>query len=247
MDVSHFLKKEDKQVWMLVDPGKHSLEFNCSLCAKASKYGISAILVGGSLISDDSFSLCVQEIKKVVDIPVFIFPGNYTQLSDAADGLLFLSLLSGRNPEYLIGQQLISAPKIKNMGLNTVSTAYLLVEGGKTSSTQYVSNTQPIPSDKPEIALATALAGELMGMKWTYLDAGSGARYSVPEKMISLLAQKCQTPLIIGGGIRSIKGIKQILSAGANAVVIGTALENEPRFLEEIQSALIDIKTQSPH
>jgi len=245
MDVSHILNKSDKQIWMLIDPGKCDIDQNVALAENASNFGISAILIGGSLISDDSFNHCVSEIKKTVDIPVLIFPGNYTQLSPEADGVLFLSLLSGRNPEYLIGQQVVSAPKIKHLGLNTVSTAYLLMDGGVVSSTQYISNTQPLPNNKAELAVATALAGELMGMKWTYMDAGSGAIESVPEKTINAVSDNCSSPLIVGGGIRTLEGIKKALSAGANAVVIGNAIENNPKFLEEIQSAIIEFKTES--
>ncbi len=245
MDVSHLLKKSDKQVWMLIDPGKFDIAQNVALAEKASNYGISTILIGGSLISDDSFNQCVAEIKNAVDIPVLIFPGNYTQLSPEADGVLFLSLLSGRNPEYLVGQQVVSAPKIKHLGLNTVATAYLLVDGGTVSSTQYISNTQPLPHGKPELAVATALAGEMMGMKWTYMDAGSGAHNAVSEKTISSVSESCTCPLIIGGGVRTLKGIKGALRAGANAVVIGNAIEDNPKFLEEIQSAIIEFKTES--
>jgi putative glycerol-1-phosphate prenyltransferase len=245
MDVSHLLKKSDKQVWMLIDPGKCDIAQNVALAEKASNYGVSTILIGGSLISDDSFKQCVAEIKKAVDIPVLIFPGNYTQLSAEADGVLFLSLLSGRNPEYLIGQQVVSAPKIKFLGLNTVSTAYLLLDGGVVSSTQYISNTQPLPNGKPELAVATALAGEMMGMKWTYMDAGSGAVKAISEKTISAVSESCSSPLIIGGGIRTLQGIKRALSAGANAVVVGNAIEENPQFLEEIQSAIIEFKTES--
>lgn len=245
MDVSHLLKKSDKQVWMLIDPGKCDIAQNVALAEKASNYGISTILIGGSLISDDSFKQCISEIKQAVDIPVLIFPGNYTQLSPDADGILFLSLLSGRNPEYLIGQQVVSAPKIRHLGLNTVSTAYLLMDGGTVSSTQYISNTQALPGEKPELAVATALAGEMMGMKWTYLDAGSGALKAISEKAIGAVSESCSGPLIVGGGIRTLEGIKRALSAGANAVVIGNAIEDNPKFLEEIQSAIIEFKTES--
>lgn len=190
--------------------------------------------VGGSLLFEDSFESTISYLKKHSKNPVFIFPGNNLQISKNADGLLFLSLLSGRNPEYLIGQQVIAAPKVKQSGIASIPTGYILIDGGRETAVSYISNTKPIPRDKPEIAVATAMAGELMGKKLLYVEAGSGAQQSVPLQTVQMIKSQVDLPLIVGGGVRHLNEIQNLFDAGADHVVIGNHLEESPDFLYEI-------------
>jgi len=211
--------KGKKSLAILIDPDK---SFDKKLLQKIKP---DYIFVGGSLLKKDNLDDCILRIKQITEVPVIIFPGDFTQISKQADGILFLSLISGRNPEYLIGQHIKAAPVLTQMDLEIISTGYILIENGKTTSVEYVSNTRPIPRDKPEIALATALAGQMLGMQTIYLEAGSGALYPVPLKTVSLLAEKLQIPIIVGGGIRTREEIEKYFAVGADIVVVGTAFE----------------------
>ncbi len=184
------------------------------------------IFVGGSLLERDNMEEMIDEIKKYTNVPVIIFPGNLLQISNHADAILFLSLLSGRNPEYLIGQHVLAAPLLEKTALEIISTGYILIENGKTTGVEYISNTRPIPRDKPQIALATALAGQMLGMKMIYLEAGSGALQPVPLETVQLISEKIKIPLIVGGGIKSRKEANLYFDAGADIVVVGTAFED---------------------
>ena len=198
--------------------------------------------VGGSLLFEDRFESTISYLKERSNKPVVIFPGNNLQVSKNADALLFLSLLSGRYPEYLIGQQVIAAPRVKQSGIMSIPTGYLLIDGGRETAVSYISNTKPIPRDKPELALATAMAAELLGKQLLYVEAGSGAQKSVPLETVSLIKSQVDLPLIIGGGVRTIDEIQNLFDAGADHVVIGNHLEEYPDFLSEIgelQSALV--------
>lgn len=190
------------------------------------------IFVGGShtLQSTDSFIAVLQEETKA---EIILFPGNASQFTDKADAMLFLSLVSGRNSEFLIGQHVGSALAIKRSKIEVISTGYILIDGGKPSSVEYMSNTRPIPSDKKEIALSTALAAELLGMKMIYLEAGSGAAQPVSMEMISHVAKELSIPLIVGGGIKSIEALKMAYNAGADLVVVGNLFETEPEKIAE--------------
>ncbi|MBI2427933.1 MAG: geranylgeranylglyceryl/heptaprenylglyceryl phosphate synthase [Ignavibacteriales bacterium] len=210
---------------VLVDPDKIALEKLPTFIQQATTAGADAFLVGGSLITDDSFERCVVSIKQSSNIPVVIFPGGVTQISAKADAILFLSLLSGRNPEHLIGDQVLAAPIVKKIGLEAISTAYMLVESGKTTSAEFMSNTRPLPRHKPDIALAHALAAEILGFKMIYLEAGSGADQSVPEEMIGGIAKYCTVPLIVGGGIKTPEEARKKVIAGASFIVTGTVFE----------------------
>ena len=190
--------------------------------------------VGGSLLFENTFESTVSYLKKHSQKPVYIFPGNNLQISKHADGILFLSLLSGRNPEYLIGQQVISAPRIFESKLHSIPTGYILIDGGKETSVSYISNTKPIPRDKPDIALATCMAAALLGKQLLYIEAGSGAVDSIPTETIRLIKQHVNLPLIVGGGVRSIETINALWEAGADHVVIGNHLEQHPDFLQSI-------------
>jgi putative glycerol-1-phosphate prenyltransferase len=216
-------KQKLKSLAILLDPDK--IKNLDKVVEKLKQLKPQYIFIGGSLLSVNQLNKIIQHLKKNISIPIILFPGNYTQISPHADALLFLSLISGRNPEYLIGQHVIAAPLIAQTSLEVIPTGYILVENGKTTSVEYISHTKPIPRDKKDIALATALAGEMLGLKMIYLEAGSGASKAVPPKMIQFLAKNIQIPIIVGGGIKNKKQIKKAFEAGADIVVVGTAFE----------------------
>ena len=198
--------------------------------------GAAYVFVGGSLVTHNHTDALVRAVKQQTDKPVILFPGGLNQLSSRADGILFLSLISGRNPEFLIGKQVAAAPLLKEMNLPAIPTGYLLI--GEASSASYMSNTQPIPYDKTDIAVATALAGEMLGHRVIYLDAGSGAPQPVPAAMISAVRQAVKAPLIVGGGIRSFDAAYATLEAGADVIVVGNAAESNPTVLNDIAGAI---------
>ena len=210
---------------ILIDPDKMNAEQLPTFVRTATEAGADGFLIGGSLMHTTEFDEQIKLIKRNTTVPVIIFPGSLMQVSPNADAILFLLLISGRNPEHLIGNQVIAAPVIKKMGLEALSTGYMLIESGVTTSAEFMSNTKPIPRNKPDIALAHALAAEIIGMKYLYLDAGSGADQPVPEAMIQLLAKKCSLPLIIGGGIRTPEEARKKTEAGASFIVTGTITE----------------------
>lgn len=210
---------------VLVDPDKIAADALPAFAEQATTAGTDAFLVGGSLIVDDSFERCIRTIKQHTNVPVVIFPGGVMQISKEADALLFLSILSGRNPEHLIGSQVLAAPIVKRIGLEAISTAYMLVESGRTTSAEFMSNTRPLPRHKPDIAVAHAMAAEILGFKMIYLEAGSGAEHSVPEEMIGAVAKYCSVPLIVGGGLRTPEDAHRKVRAGAKFIVTGTVLE----------------------
>ncbi len=195
------------------------------------------LLVGGSLLTRGRIDACIRQLRARTDRPVFLFPGHSMQLSELADGILFLSLLSGRNPDYLIGQQVVAAPWLKRSGLEVLPTGYLLIDGGRLSSAAYITQTLPLPRDKPELAAATAQAAELLGLRLLYLEAGSGAPYPVPPGLIATLRQEVDLPLIVGGGLRSPEQVRAAAQAGAAMVVVGTAAEEDPGLLRELAAA----------
>ena len=211
------------------------------LCYYSKAHEVDYFFVGGSVITHGSIHQTIQLLKQHTDIPVIIFPGNASQVDKHADALLYLSLISGRNPDLLIGQHIISAPAIKEFGLEVISTGYILIDSGNVTTVQYVSNTKPIPHDGIEIAMSTALAGEYLGMKLIYLEAGSGARRTVSEKMIKEVRNEITVPLIVGGGIRTAEKAKDIYLAGADIVVIGNAIETNANLMTEIAEAKKEI------
>ena len=227
-------KTGKKQLAVLVDPDRHQVSDFAPLAKKLAAYPVDYFLIGGSLLSKDLLDECLQAFKAACDIPLIIFPGGIMQVNGKADALLFLSLISGRNPELLIGKHVESVPYILDSGLEPISTAYMLIDGGNITTAQYISNTLPIPSDKPDIAALTAKAGEMLGMKLTYMDAGSGAKNSISPKMIKAVRQMIDSPLIVGGGIRTAQEAQEKLEAGADMIVIGNVLEKKPELLEDI-------------
>ena len=208
-----------------------------------NKSNFDAIFIGGSLINDNKFEARIKYVKKNTDLPVIIFPGSSTQLSKYADAVLFLSLISGRNPQYLIGEHVKSAPIIHNLKLETIPTAYILLDGGIRSSVEIISNTTPIPMDKHDIIIAHALAGEYLGNKFVFLESGSGAEHHAANEVVNILSNILSVPVIVGGGISSIKSAKILASSGASYIVIGTMLESNPslhnllKFTETVHSA----------
>ena len=221
-------------VAVLIDPDKAEAEYIVELCAKAKKSKVDFILIGGSLMTDGDISRTVKLVKQQCNIPTILFPGSAMQITDDASGILFLSLLSSRNPEMLIGQQVVAAPYLRKTNLEVISTAYLLIDSGIQTTASYMSNSNPIPAEKSEIAASTALAGEYMGMNLIYLDGGSGAKFPVPTKMISKVNEYSTKPIAVGGGLDSIEKVKNAFNSGADIVVIGNALEKNPDFLMDI-------------
>jgi phosphoglycerol geranylgeranyltransferase len=210
---------------MLLDPDRVDLDRLPSLANDAAEGGVDAFLVGTSLLTTNNTVHVVDTIKRVTDVPAIIFPGNSLQMVPKADAVLFLSLISGRNPHYLITEQVKGTPQIKNYGIEPIPTGYMLIESGKHTSVQYMSDTQPIPRDKPDIAKVHALAGEYLGMKLIYLEAGSGAEMTVPDEMVTEVSEYISRPVVVGGGIHSPQDAHDKISAGASFVVIGNHFE----------------------
>lgn len=222
-----------KLLAILLDPDKIEVTSIKPLVEKINKKA-NFVFVGGSTVQNGVTEKLVDALKEHTQLPVVLFPGNYTQLSDKADALLFLSLISGDNPEYLIHQQVKSIPKLKNMGLEIISTGYILIDGGVETSVQKVSNTKPISQQNIELISHTALAGQYAGKKLIYLEAGSGAKNFVSEKIIKTVKATLDIPLIVGGGIRSKEQLLNAYKAGADVVVVGTAFEQNVDFLNTL-------------
>lgn len=223
-----------KSFAVLLDPDKLSLEDCRRLVHLGVESKIDYFFVGGSLMTNSQFNSIVKTVKANSKIPVLLFPGSNLQIDSNADAILLLSLISGRNPDLLIGQHVIAAPIIKRSQLEVISTGYMLVDGGKPTSVSYISNTNPIPHDKPTIAACTAMAGEMLGLKLIYLDAGSGALSPVSNKMIAMVNKSISVPLVVGGGIVSPEQAYESLNAGADVIVIGNGIEKDPNLLIEV-------------
>ena len=235
-------KEGKKQVAVLIDPDKLDSSELLNLVEKINSAPIDYILVGGSLLSSDQMDKYIGEVKNNSDTPVIIFPGSVNQISNKADGILFLSLISGRNPEFLIGSQVIAAPLLKRSKLEVLSTGYILVDSGVQTTASYISNTTPLPRNKSDIAVATALASEMIGHKLVYLDGGSGAKLEVPSEMIKHVSSSIDIPLIVGGGINTKQKLKTALEYGADLIVIGTAIEENQTFLDEVSEVMNSYK-----
>ncbi len=228
----------EKQLALLLDPDKARLRHWERAVTLASELGVHYLFVGGSLVVNDMLDAVLSSLRQRCAAPIVLFPGNSFQLSYRADALLFLSLISGRNAELLIGQHVIAAPFLRRSPLEIISTGYMLVEGGVVSSVQYMSNTYPLPANKPDIAACTAMAGEMLGLKTMYLDAGSGAVRPVPPSMVEAVRTAVDVPLLVGGGIRTPEQAAERWHAGADVVVVGTAIEQHPERLCEFMSAV---------
>ena len=227
-----------KSFAVLIDPDKVNDEKMRNLVELSLNARIDYFLVGGSLVISNYLDECVKIIKANCSIPVILFPGSASQVSKYADSLLYLSLISGRNPELLIGQHVVSAPFIKQSGLEIMSTGYMVIDGGAPTTVSYISNATPLPADKNEIAMCTAMAGEMLGMKLIYMDAGSGAKKPVSESMIAKVSGCISVPLIIGGGISDPEKAYLNCKAGADVIVVGNAIEKDERLIMEMAAAI---------
>lgn len=224
--------RSKKRFALLVDPDKYDDRALDALIVFINQHPPDLLLVGGSILFKP-IDITVTALKLGTHPPVFIFPGNVIQLSDRADGILFLSLISGRNSEFLIGNHVLAAPHLNRSGIEVIPTGYMFIENGKSTSVEYMSNTRPIPAGKPEIAVATAMAGEMLGLKTIYLEAGSGAAKTVGLEMIRAIRKKISLPLIVGGGITSVNSAREVYDAGADMIVVGTVLEQQPEMVKE--------------
>lgn len=227
-----------KKIALLIDPDKcsdFSIERRISL---ANEAGIHFIFVGGSLLNYYTIDSCIQKIKSLTKLPVVLFPANGMHISPEADAILFLSLISGRNADLLIGNHVHSATIIRKYGLESIPTGYMIVESGTITTAQYMSNSMPLPRNKPEVAVSTAIAGEMLGLKALYLDAGSGAASPVPETMIDAVRKAVTIPMIVGGGLRTVDSVEKAFNAGANVIVLGNIAEDQPEFLLSVKKLI---------
>ena len=231
-------KSGKKQFAILIDPDKLTIPQAIDLAQQATAFGADMLFVGGSLLTNGNLHLCIEALKKNCKLPVILFPGNTLQIDANADAILFLSLISGRNPDLLIGKHVISAPLIYEKKLEAISTGYMLIESGNTTAVLYMSNTHPIPAEKTDIAVSTALAGEMLGLKMIFMDAGSGAKNPVSEKMIKEVRARIKIPLIIGGGINTPEKAFQNCQAGADIIVVGNAIEKDFSLVKKIADAV---------
>lgn len=227
-----------KSFAVLVDPDKVKSKDIDALTALCMEAKVDYLLVGGSLVISNHLGEVVTLIKRNCNIPVILFPGTASQITKHADALLYLSLISGRNADLLIGQHVISAPAVRQSRLEIISTGYMVVDGGAPTTVSYISNALPIPADKNEIAICTAMAGEMLGMKLIYMDAGSGARKPISETMIKAVADHIAVPLVVGGGITDPEKAYRNCKAGADLIVIGNAIEKDPTLIREMSSAI---------
>ncbi|MBK9737301.1 MAG: geranylgeranylglyceryl/heptaprenylglyceryl phosphate synthase [Saprospiraceae bacterium] len=227
-----------KKFVVLIDPDKVRLGKIQHVLEMSVEAGVDYFFIGGSLVVNDMLDYVLKSMKEMCNIPMILFPGNSFQLSYKADGLLFLSLISGRNADLLIGKHVITAPFLKVSPLEIISTGYMLIDGGIMTSVQYMSNTNPIPANKEDIALCTAVAGEMLGLKQIYMDAGSGAKIPISESMISAVSGALNIPLIIGGGIATPEKAAANAKAGADIIVVGNAIEKDPQLIKELALAI---------
>ena len=236
LDLINSAKKNNKKLLaILLDPDKLDLMDISKTIQKINKSKANLIFIGGSLLFKNVLDQFVTKVKENTKLPILLFPGSTVQITNKADGILFLQLISGRNSEYLISNQVIAAPLLRQTNLEVISTGYMLIESGRETTASYISNTKPIPAHKPEIAMATAMAGEYIGNKLIYMDGGSGALNPIPAKMIKKVAKNINLPIIIGGGLKTKESIQAAYDAGATVVVVGTAFEQDENLLESLQ------------
>lgn len=236
VNVEQLSRTSAAKIAVLVDPEKtKSKEAIKQLCEKIKFAKIDFILVGGSSVNNEDFETCLSYLNKYSSIPKIIFPGGPSQISNKADAFLLLSLISGRNPDYLIGHHVQSAIQLKKLNCPIISTGYILIDGGSNSAVSYISQTTPIPQSNPEIAVKTAIAGELLGQKAIFVDAGSGAKKSADVDLIKRIKLEINIPLIVGGGIKSTRQVEELNDAGADLIVIGNKIEEDIDFLLDIE------------
>ena len=244
MNIYNYLLKTIEQkgaaYLILLDPDKLDSDRLEKFIQRANDANVDGYLVGGSLMLNGDFEGFIHKVKQLSNLPAIIFPGAINQVSSLADAILYLSVVSGRNPEHLIGKHVLSAPLIRHNKLEPISTGYILVESGTPTTAQYMSGSLPVPRNKPEIAAATALASEYLGMKLVYLEAGSGAQQTVPNEMVKAVSSVCSIPVIVGGGIKSPKAAREKVDNGAKIIVTGNFFENETNWnsLKEFSNAI---------
>ncbi|MFI5136052.1 MAG: geranylgeranylglyceryl/heptaprenylglyceryl phosphate synthase [Chitinophagales bacterium] len=231
-------RNRQKKFVVLIDPDKVTPESLIRTVDISSRAGVDYFFIGGSLLLNDTLHECIDVIKSYCEIPVIIFPGSIMQIHSNADAILLLSLISGRNAELLIGQHVVAAPALRESHLEIISTGYILVDASNSTTVSYLSNTIPVPHHKDDIALSTAMAGEMIGMKMIYLDCGSGAERSVSESMAKLVSENVDVPVIVGGGIKSPERAVSLCKAGADMIVVGTAAEEDPSLIISIAHAI---------
>ena len=231
-------KAGQKKLAVLIDPDKMRLGKLDQIIDLSARYQVDYFFIGGSLLVNSQLDHCLQMIRQRCTIPMILFPGSSYQLSNKADAILFLSLVSGRNPDLLIGQHVIAAPYLKLSSLEVLPTGYMLIDGGVGTTVLYMSNTSPIPSDKADIAACTAMAAEMLGLRMIFMDAGSGATKPITAEMISAVSGAVDIPLIVGGGIRTAEKVKENLDAGADVIVVGNAFEQDPSLLIDISATI---------
>lgn len=244
----HKEKNGQKSLAVLIDPDK--IEEKSELVERVDsceKNDVDFILVGGSLISNKKLPVIIQTIKMITNLPVAIFPGSNLHISDNADAILFLTLISGRNPEYLIGQHVVAAPILKDIQIEVIPTGYILIDGGIETSVSYLSDTKPIPRTKPDLVRATAIAGEFLGLRMIYLEAGSGAKFPVPDDVIREVRKAIRVPLIVGGGLNTRNKAWDVLNAGADIIVIGNGIENNIGIINEVASCVKEWNALNVH
>ena len=236
--LNNCVEKKGAGFIVLIDPDKKNDKNIDQFVEKANQNGVDAIFVGGSIMMDGLYHKRVERIKSISEIPVILFPGGVNQINKHYDAMLFMSLLSGRNSHYLIGEQVIAAPIVKDYEIETIPTGYLLIDGGSPTSVEVVSGTNPLPSNRPDIIVSHALAAQFLGMELIYLEAGSGALNEVPEDVVKKVADEISIGLIVGGGIRTPEDANSIVNSGASFVVIGSAIEKSAELMKEFSSSI---------
>jgi len=236
--LNNCVEKKGAGFIVLIDPDKKNDKNIDQLVENANQNGVDAIFVGGSIMMDGLYHKRVERIKSISEIPVILFPGGVNQINKHYDAMLFMSLLSGRNSHYLIGEQVIAAPIVKDYEIETIPTGYLLIDGGSPTSVEVVSGTNPLPSNRPDIIVSHALAAQFLGMELIYLEAGSGALNEVPEDVVKKVADEISIGLIVGGGIRTPEDANSIVNSGASFVVIGSAIEKSAELMKEFSSSI---------
>ena len=223
---------------VLIDPDKKNDKNINQLVDNANTQGADAIFVGGSIMMDSLYHNRIERIKSISDIPVILFPGGVNQVNKHYDAMLFMSLLSGRNPHYLIGEQVIAAPIVNDYGIETIPTGYLLIDGGSPTTVEFISGTKPLPPNRVDIIISHALAAQFMGMQLLYLEAGSGALNKVPTDVVSKVSNDINISIIVGGGIRTPEDASELVKAGASFVVVGSAIEKSIESMKQFSSAI---------
>lgn len=223
---------------LLIDPDKKNNDKIDKLVEQANMNGVDAIFVGGSLMMDSLYHERIARIKAISNIPLVLFPGGINQINRDFDAMLFMSLLSGRNPHYLIGEQVLAAPIVKDIGVETISTGYILIDGGSPTTVEFISGTKPLPPSRIDLIISHALAAQFLGMNFLYLEAGSGAKKRVPNDVIEMVTKECQLDVIVGGGIKTPSDANELAQSGASFVVVGSAIENSIESMNDFASAI---------